>query len=269
MGRQALVLAVLVSLIGCTRVDETEHCVLTRYGNVVEERMKEGLAWTPIADAECFPLVDQNYPERSDDAEQVSAQTSDPITIVGDLAIVWAYDPATVFQVFREKRRHNAVQVEVVNAIREGYRTALGGWSVERIFSAERAALSDSVRAHIQRKLGTRGFIKTVYVRDIKLPDVIESARIAAAQQAQILDKALKQYAIDSVNARAAIVQADAEAELTRIQASIYRNNPDMLQLELEKARAEAFSKLCSGPALNTCIIGGSVMDTWKTGVVR
>lgn len=257
-----LILSLLILSSGCTRVDETEHCVLVRYGNVIEERMKEGLKFLPIAEAECFPLVDQNYPSRTDDQERVSAQTSDPVTVTGDLAIVWKYDPTQVFQTFREKRTHKAVEVEVINSIREGYRTALAGWEVTKIFSKDRASLSDSVKAHIQRKLGNRARIENVFLRDITIPEQIENARIAAAQQEQILDKARKQYAIDSVNARAEIVKADAQAELTRIQSQIYAKNPEMLRLEVERARAEALGKVCSGA--QTCILGGSVMDTWR-----
>lgn len=262
MFRYLLLAATILLFSGCARIDETEHCVLVRYGNVIEERMKEGLVFLPIADAECFPLVDQNYPSNVDMQERVSAQTSDPVTVTGDLAVVWAYDPAMVFQVFREKRTHKAVQVEVVNSIREGYRTALAGWEVTKIFSRERSALSDTVRAHIQRKLGTRGVIKTVFLREITIPEQIENARISAAQQEQVLDKARKQFAIDSVNARAEIVKADANAELTRIQSQIYAKNPEMMRLEVERARAEALGKVCSGA--QTCILGGSVMDTWR-----
>lgn len=262
MHRYILLIASILFLSSCTRVDETEHCVLVRYGNVIEERMSEGIKFLPIADAECFPLVDQNYPERADQQERVSAQTSDPVTVTGDLAIVWKYDPTQVFQTFREKRTHAAVEVEVINSIREGYRTALAGWEVTKIFSKDRASLSDSVKMHIQRKLGNRAKIENVFLRDITIPEQIENARIAAAQQEQVLDKARKQFAIDSVNARASLVKADADAELTRIQADIYTKNPEMLRMELERTKAEALGKICSGT--QTCIIGGSVMDTWR-----
>ena len=38
-------------------------------------------------------------------------------------------------------------------AVREGYRNALAQWTISEIF-ANRAALSDSVKFHIQRKIG-------------------------------------------------------------------------------------------------------------------
>lgn len=266
---RSLVIVMALMLLGaCTRVDTTEWCVLTRYGNVIEQRMTEGLKWTPIADAECFPLVDLNYPENPESAERVPAQTSDPVTVQGDVSIVWAYDPSDLYtNAFLEKRSHRAAEAEVVNAIREGYRTALAGWSVDDIFSGRRTELADSVRAHIQRKLGKRALIKTVFVRDISLPGVIEDARVTAAKQEQVLDAARKQYQIDSVETAAQIVKAKGQVELQRVQSEVYRTNPEMMKIEIEKARAEAFAKVCSGA--QTCILGGSVMDTWKGGVVR
>ena len=93
----------LVLLVACERVDVTEHCVMTRYGKVVQERMEPGLKWMPIADATCFPLTEQNFPEQGS-VETITAQTADPLTVQGDVAIVYSYDPATVYEVFTEKR---------------------------------------------------------------------------------------------------------------------------------------------------------------------
>lgn len=262
-------IAVAGLLAGCTVVDQTEHCVELRYGNVVKEKMGNGINGTVINDAECFTLVEQNYPVDPDEPETMEAQTGDPITITGDVSIVWKYPDDVYNKVFLVKRNHNAAEIEVKNAIREGYRTALAGWKVEDIFSSERAALSDSVRAHVQRKVGSLAEIKVVFVRDIKIPEAIEAARINAAKQAQVLDQARKQYEIDSVNSSRKILVARGDAELQRVQSEILTKNPAMMQLEVARAQAEAFGKVCAGPAITTCILGGSVMDTWKNGGVR
>lgn len=254
-------LALLV-LMACTSVDSTEHCVLTRYGKVVQEKMGTGLAWTPIADATCFSMTDQNWPEGANAKEAVEAQTADPVTVTGDVSIVFAYDPATVTQLFLDKRSSSAAEVEVLNSVREGYRTAMAGWTVAEIFSERRAALADSVRAHIQRKLGNRAIIKRVFMRDIKIPQAIEQARIAAAQQAQILDRAQKQYTIDSVEARAQVLKGEADAKVQRLRADAFAANPTILQLEIARAMADGLSNACKG--VTTCVIGGSVLDSWK-----
>lgn len=259
-------LAVLASLVlvlgGWTRVDSTEHCVLTRYGNVVERKMDTGLNFTPFADATCFGMTEQNFPEGAEGKEIITATTADPVTVQGDVAITWSYDPATIYEVFQEKRSPEAVDVEVRNAIREGYRNAINSWTVDRIFSAERAKLADDVKQQIQAKLNDRARVHQVFVRDIQIPPQIEEARIGAARQAQVLDQAQKQFTIDSVNARAQVMKAEAEAHAKQLEAQAYASNPALLELEAAKAMAGGLAQACKG--VQTCVIGGSVMDTWK-----
>lgn len=259
MRRSLLVVAVGL-LAACTQVDSTEYCVETRYGKVVNPRMATGLNMTILTDATCFTMTEKNYPVLATGKEMIPAQTQDPITVEGDIAIVYKYDPGTIFKVFEEKRTPESAETEIVNAIREGYRNALAQWTISEIF-ANRAALSDSVRNHIQRKIGARAIIQQVFVRDIKVPAQIEQARIQAAQQAQVLDKAQKQFTIDSVNARAQVMTAQASAEAKRLEAASYATNPALLQLEIAKANAEGLARACAGPAVTTCVIGGTTAD--------
>jgi hypothetical protein len=244
----------------CTSVDTTEHCVLTRYGKVVDPKMGTGMNLTPLADATCFTMTEKNYPG-GDGKEVIEAQTRDPITVTGDVAVVYKFDPSTIGRVFEEKRTPEAAEAEIINAIREGYRNALSQWTIAEVF-ANRAALSDSVRHHIQRKIGNRAQIVNVFVRDIKAPPQIEEARIQAARQAQVLDQAQKQFVIDSVNARGRLMAAQAEAEAKRLEGAAYAANRDLLQLRIAEAQAKGLSEACKG--VQTCVIGGSVMDTWK-----
>lgn len=248
-------------LVACTSVDTTEHCVLTRYGRIIEPKMGTGMNFTPLANATCFTMTDRNYPDAGG-KETMEAQTADPITVIGDVSIVYSYDPATVAKLFEDKRTPEAAESEILNAVREGYRNALAGWTVAQIFSGNRSALSDSVKAHIQRKLGDRAVIKQVFIRDIKAPQQIETARIEAAKQAQVLDQAQKQFAIDSVNARGRLMVAEAEAQAKRLEAAAYSGNRELLQLRIAEARARGLAEACKGAT--TCVIGGSVMDAFS-----
>lgn len=253
-----IALALALSVGACTSVDQTEHCVLTRYGKVVEQKMDNGLTLTPFTHAECFTLRDQNFPDK--DKETISAQTRDPLTVEGDVAIVYAFDPATIPQVFLEKRTEDAAEVQIMNAVRDGYRSALAGWTVADIFSSRRAELGDSVKAHIQRKLqdpkiGHLAIIKQVFIRDIKVPEAIEAARIASTQQAQKLNQAQQQLAIDSMNARGVAIKAEASAHANQLTAQSYSSNPKLLDLEIAKALAG----LCGQST--TCVIGASPMS--------
>jgi regulator of protease activity HflC (stomatin/prohibitin superfamily) len=245
-----------------TRVDSTEHCVLTRYGTVIKQKMATGLNFTPLSEPTCFRMTQHNFPEGSEGKEVIQATTADPVTVEGDVAVTWSYNPGTIYQVFLEKRTPEAAETEVLNAVREGYRNALNAWTVTRIFSADRARLSEDVRKQIQAKLGAHATVHQVFVRDIRIPPAIEEARIEAARQAQVLDRAQKQFAIDSVNARAIVMKAEADARAKELEARSYAANPALLQLESAKAMSAGLAQACRG--VQTCVIGGSVMDTWR-----
>lgn len=257
---RAFALLAAVSLVAaCTSVDQTEHCVETRYGKIINDKMDNGLQPTLTTTANCFTLRDQNFPETVDGGgkEVMEAQTKDPLTVTGDIAIVYAFDPSNIKQIYLEKRSQDQAELQIRNAMRDGYRSALAGWSVADIFSARRAELGDSVKAHIQRKLndpkiGQLAIIKNVFIRDIKVPEQIEAARIASTQQAQKLNQAQQQLAIDSMNARGTVIKAQADAETNRLTSLSYASNPKMLDLEIAKALAG----LC-GQA-TTCVIGAS-----------
>ena len=262
-GTLAVLLLLMLLLSGSfTRVDSTEHCVLTRYGTVIDRKMSTGLNFTPLAEPTCFRMTQRNFPDNAEGKEEIQATTADPVTVEGDVAVTWSYNPGTIYQVFLDKRTPEAAETEVLNAVREGYRNALNAWTVNRIFSAERARLADDVRRQIQMKLGNRATIHQVFVRDIRIPPAIEEARIEAARQAQVLDRAQKQFTIDSVNARAQILKAEADARAKELEARSYAANPALLQLEAAKAMSQGLSQACRG--VTTCVIGGSVMDTWQ-----
>ena len=256
-----VVLLVFVGLVmsmgGWTIVDSTEHCVQTRYGKIITERMKTGLNFTPFSDATCFSMTEQNFP-----LETMEAQTQDPVTVTGDVSLTYGYNPSSIGQVFREKRSPDAVQEEIRNAVREGYRNALAGWTVAEIFSERRSELADSVQRHVQRKIGNRAEVRKVFVRDIKIPPQIEQQRIAAAEQAQILDRARKQFVIDSVNATAEVIKARAAAEAKDLQARAYEANARLIELDQMKAWSDGIKEACKG--VQTCVLGGSVMDAYS-----
>ncbi len=263
-GGALFALLLLLTLVSGSfaRVDSTEHCVLTRYGTVVKRKMPTGLNFTPLSEPTCFGMTQRNFPDNEEGKEVIQATTADPVTVEGDVAVTWSYNPSTIYQVFLDKRTPEAAETEVLNAVREGYRNALNAWTVNRIFSAERARLSDDVRRQIQAKLGNRATVHQVFVRDIRIPPQIEQARIEAARQAQVLDRALKQFTIDSVNARAQLLKAEADARAKELEARSYAANPALLQLESAKAMSQGLSQACRG--VQTCVIGGSVMDTWQ-----
>lgn len=252
--RRFLPLLALLLLPACVSVDETEWCVQTRYGKVVTERLPVGLSGGMTTEETCFSLTDQVFPPEGS-AEKIAAMTSDPLTVQGDVSIVYALDQSSFMaDVFLVKRSPAAVEGEVLNAIREGYRNAVSSWTVQEI-AENRAALADSVQTHIQRKLGKLATVKRVYVRDIAFPEQIETARIEAVKRASQLDAARKQLAIDSTQASGQVIKARALADAKRLEAEAYAQNSRLIDVEV----AKHLSQICAKSA--TCILGGSALD--------
>ncbi len=77
-----------------------------------------------------------------------------------------------------------------------------------------------------------------------------------------MLLQARQQFVIDSVRARGRVATATAEAEARRLEAAAYSQNPALLQLRIAEAQARGLSEACKG--VQTCVIGGSIMDSWK-----
>ena len=121
MTRQLSVLALFV-LGACTSIDQTEHCIQTRYGKIINDKLDNGLQATPFSNVTCFTLRDQNFPnpaEHASDKETMEAQTKDPLTITGDVAIVYAFDPTKIRQIYLEKRSQEQAELQILNAIRD------------------------------------------------------------------------------------------------------------------------------------------------------
>lgn len=292
MNRLQSVLVVLMTAVigtACVSVDATEHCVKTRFGKIVNEHMSSGFNNLMLHDAECFSMIDQNFPTDGE-VVQLTAQTAAPVTTVtGNVSVIFAYDPNSVFNVFLDKRSENSAHLEVQNAIESGYRNAIASWTVDDIFSEKRADLGEAVKGEIQALLAAtdsagnsyqRAIIKTVFIQDIQIPSRIEEARIEATRQQQILDQAQQQFVIDSVNARAIVISAEADAESVQLQANAYAANPALLQLEIARAYASGLAGICTAQSVRAdgsvtetvaanCIVGGSVADLASIAVIR
>lgn len=261
-GTAFVVLAILCT--ACVSVDETEWCVKTRYGQVIEEGLQPGL--TPlgfVSDATCFDLTERTLPREG--VEIVEAQTADPLTVFGDVTVKVVLDRANMSRVFREKRTEDAIDRDIQDAVRSGYRDAIAGWTLNEIFSSRREALADSIQLKIQNKLGDMARVVEVFVRDIKAPPQIEAARIAAAEQENRFVEAQRRSQIDSINSSVDIMQARAEAEAKRLEAQAYASNPALLQLRSAEALAQGLAQACQG--VQTCILGGDVMQKFLAGV--
>lgn len=266
MTPRLAVLAVAVSALGgCAFIDATEHCVQTRYGKVTEEKVAPGIEGAFFVDHTCFSMTDQNYPEGEAEKEVVDGVTNDKLPVTVDLAVVWRYDPETIYQVFLEKRSPDRVKVELINAIREGARSTLAAWTVDDLIGPKRAELGTEMANQMNVKLGDIAEVAEVYVRNVGLPEQITAQQLARIQAQRERDTAIDIFKRDSINAFNREYQAQVDASIRELQARVYDESPAQLSLDIAKTQAEALAKIFA-TCQSQCIIGGSVADAFTSG---
>lgn len=249
--------AVLVFSTACVRfVDETEHCVETRYGEVVNPQIESGPDWYLFTDATCFKLTEQQV-----EVTDIRVQTADSVPIVVDtVTFLFKYDPATVFDVFKDKRSESAAESEILKAAQAGIKESFAMSRVSDLFGAGYSSLNARLLEGIQRNVADRANVLSVFLGGkISLPEAIEQARLNTMTQVQNARAEQEKMRTDSIAAMNRILQSEANRQVAENNAAVYRENRVLADLEVEKARAAAIGEICKG--VNTCIIGGTVAD--------
>ena len=251
-------------------VDATEHCVETRFGKVVNQKVSDGLVSTATTQLTCFPTTQQQFPGGTVKGEEAAAETvefltRDSIMMKADLAINWKYTDAN--QAFATRRSHDAVLSELANAVRSAARDAGATIGLTDLMGAKRATLDETFREAINKQMSKYATVEKVYVRSIQIPPNIQALWTQTLAQQAEQTKARAAYITDSLNARRVVITAEAEARKTELETRALATSPAVLQLRMAEAMAQGLAQVCNGAS--TCIVGGSVMDTWKAGIPR
>lgn len=264
MRRSLLALCATILFTACTTVHQTEQCVETRYGKIVNARMDNGLNSTIVDVANCFPITDQNYPETGQEAHDFAASTSDPVVVDGKITVVYAY--TNIEALYLEKKTEVAAHVQMLSALNEGITVATSRFTIDQLFGPARGTFGDSIKAIAQRKAGPNIIIKQVFLRDLTPPKSIAEARVNAARKETEYAAAKRQLSIDSVNAAAVVLKARGDATKAQLEAQAIATSPEVLKLRAVEAFADGIKNICG--SATTCVVGSSVMDKFlATGV--
>lgn len=262
----------LISACNSTTVNRNESCIPIKWGDVVQETpLDPGFKLYFVTKARCFDMRDQQFPdpEQMDGQEsiQMTAQTNDPLTVTGDVTVVYRIRAGSALEVYDTKGTEEALEQELYAAIREGYRNGIVQYSVDELFSGRRTELDGQVQGFIQNKIGRDGLVEivSVFIRDITAPPEIERLRTQAASRDQMLDQERKQFQVDSIAALRTVMVATAKADSVRLTAQAFNENPALLELRATEAFAEGLGRICEG--VQSCIVGGNVLDRYLAGL--
>jgi regulator of protease activity HflC (stomatin/prohibitin superfamily) len=255
----------LLAVLNISSVDATEHCVETRFGKVVTSKVSDGPVSTITTKLTCFPTTQQQFPGdkvKGEDAlaEKVEFLTRDSIMMSADIAILWKY--TNVDSAFNTRRSHESVLSELANAVRSGSRDAGATIGLTDLMGAKRAGLDETFRIAINQQMSDYAQIEKVYIRAVVIPRNIQDLWTATLAQQAKQQEARAAFLTDSLNARRTVITAEAEARKVELESRALATSPEVLRLRAAEAMAAGFKEMCKGT--QTCIVGGSVMDTWK-----
>ena len=166
------------------------------FGEVDPQPLLPGVRFvTPWSSVERFSTREEQFPERSDQAEQISALSSEQMGMQVDVAVRWQIDPMQAPSIFRELGGQEQIQNVVLNAIRNGVRDGMVQYSINDISQRNRIAgtMSEEVDSALvtqPRAGGQRFRIATVtafFLRDLQPPpQVVQAINNKIAQEQQI-----------------------------------------------------------------------------------
>ena len=170
--------------------------ILVAAGEVDPQPLLPGVRFvTPWSNVERFSTREEQFPQTSDDAEQISALSSEQLGMQVDVAVRWQIDPLQAPHIFRELGTQEQIQNVVLNAIRNGVRDGMVQYSINDIAERNRIAATmsgevDSALVTTPRAGGARFRIATVtafFLRDLQQPpQVVQAINNKIAQEQQI-----------------------------------------------------------------------------------
>jgi regulator of protease activity HflC (stomatin/prohibitin superfamily) len=177
-------------------IDAGQVGVRHAFGEVDPQPLLPGVRFvTPWSSVERFSTREEQFPERSDQAEQISALSGEQMGMQVDVAVRWQIDPMQAPSIFRELGGQVQIQNVVLNAIRNGVRDGMVQYSINDISQRNRIASTmseevDSALVTQPRAGGQRFRIATVtafFLRDLQPPpQVVQAINNKIAQEQQI-----------------------------------------------------------------------------------
>jgi regulator of protease activity HflC (stomatin/prohibitin superfamily) len=198
MGGWLLTLVGAFFVVGSTVVviDAGQVGVRHAFGKVDPSPLLPGVRLvTPWSSIERFSTREEQFPARSEEAERISALSSEQMGMQLDVAVRWQIDPTQAPHIFRELGAQEQIQNVVLNAIRNGVRDGMVQYSINDI--AKRNLIAGTMQSEVdsalitQPRAGGEPFriaqVTAFFLRDLQPPpQVVQAINNKIAQEQQI-----------------------------------------------------------------------------------
>jgi regulator of protease activity HflC (stomatin/prohibitin superfamily) len=187
-------------------------------GKIDERPLTEGIHFVnPLAVIEKMSIREQSFPAGGG-VEVIEAQTSEQLNVRLEIALLFKFDGATAPALFQRLGSEANIKSSIVlNAMRDGVRSAIATKSINQIFSPERREIAADMLREIQVKAGDRIEVVEVFVRDVQAPPRVREAIEARQEREQEVEAERFQTEIIQERAQQAIEEAKGIAEAQKI----------------------------------------------------
>ena len=202
-------------------IDAGQVGVRHAFGEVDPQPLLPGVRFvTPWSSVERFSSREEQFPERSAQAEQISALSSEQMGMQVDVAVRWQIDPMQAPSIFRELGGQEQIQNVVLNAIRNGVRDGIVQYSINDI--AQRNRIAGTMQAEVDSALVTQpraggepfriATVTAFFLRDLQPPpQVVQAINNKIAQEQQIATERHRVEVAQAPGRAAAAPEPDAD----------------------------------------------------------
>ncbi len=149
----------------------------------------------PWSSVERYSTREEQFPERGDDVETMSALSSEQMGMTLDVALRWQIDPQQAPKIFTEIGNEAQIHSAVRNAIRNGVRDGMVQFSINDI--AQRNRIASTMETEVNTALVTQpraggepfriATVTAFFLRDLQPPpQVVQAINNKIAQEQQI-----------------------------------------------------------------------------------
>ena len=213
-----VVVAAVATWLTLFTVDEREHVIKFRFGEIVKSDYQPGLHFK-------IPFVNniQRFPDRilTYEESQERFLTGEKKNLIVDYFITWRIaDPAQYYRTARGDEDFAAERLSAI--IREGIKAAFSRRTVQEVVAAERSELMEQMLVQAARQAPELGLeVFDVRVMRIELSDEVSGSVFARMQQerGRVAAQLRAEGAEESER-----IRADADRQTTVILAEAYRD---------------------------------------------
>ena len=213
-----VVVAAVATWLTLFTVDEREHVIKFRFGEIVKSDYQPGLHFK-------IPFVNniQRFPDRilTYEESQERFLTGEKKNLIVDYFITWRIaDPAQYYRTARGDEDFAAERLSAI--IREGIKAAFSRRTVQEVVAAERSELMEQMLVQAARQAPELGLeVFDVRVMRIELSDEVSGSVFARMQQerGRVAAQLRAEGAEESER-----IRADADRQATVILAEAYRD---------------------------------------------